>query len=35
MLCIIMIDELIKRHTNTEVFIMYDVACMLHKYLKV
>jgi len=30
-----LIDDLIKRHEHTEVYIMYDVACTLQKHLKV
>jgi len=30
-----LIDDLIKRHEHTEVYIMYNVACTLQKHLKV
>jgi len=30
-----LVDDLIKRHEHTEVYIMYDVACTLQKHLKV
>lgn len=30
-----LIDKLAERHVNAELFIMYDVACTLKKYLKV
>jgi len=30
-----MIKELQKKHDKVEMYVMYDVACMLHKHLEV
>ena len=32
---VFLIDKLVERHITAEIFVMYDVACTLRKYLKV
>ena len=30
-----LIEQLVKQHQSAEMYITYDIACMLHKHLKV